>query len=53
MLQRRPCDPALEALLRKRVQVYTWLDGPVKQANLAAINRAIEEHRQQARAHAA
>jgi hypothetical protein len=37
-------DPVLEALLLKRVEVYTWLDSPAKQANLAAINRMIEEH---------
>jgi hypothetical protein len=35
----------LRALLRKRVEIYTWLDGPVKQAYLAKINRMIEEHR--------
>jgi hypothetical protein len=50
MPEQKLADPVLEALLRKRVQVYTWLDGPVKQANLAAINRMIEEHRQHARA---
>ena len=53
MLHRKPRDPVLEALLLKRVQVYTWLEGPVEQADLAAINRAIEKHRQQARVHAA
>jgi hypothetical protein len=37
-------DPVLEALLLKRVEVYTWLDSPAKQANVAAINRMIEEH---------
>jgi hypothetical protein len=43
-------DPVLEALLLKRVEVYTWLDSPAKQANLAAINRMIEEHQRKARA---
>jgi hypothetical protein len=37
-------DPVLEALLLKRVEVYTWLDSPAKQANVAAINRMIEDH---------
>lgn len=40
----RKGDPVLEALLLKRVEVYTWLDSPAKKANLAAINRSIEEH---------
>jgi hypothetical protein len=40
-------DPVLEALLLKRVEVYTWLDSPAKQANLAAINRMIEEHQRE------
>lgn len=53
MLERKTGDPVLEALLRKRVQVYTWLEGPVKQANLAAINHMIEQHRERARARAA
>jgi hypothetical protein len=35
----------LRALLRKRVEVYTWFDSPVKQAYLAKINRMIQEHR--------
>jgi hypothetical protein len=43
-------DPALEALLLKRVEVYTWLDSPAKQANLAAINRMIEEHQRETEA---
>jgi hypothetical protein len=38
-------DPVLTHLLRKRVEIYTWLDSPSKQANLAAINRLIEEHK--------
>jgi hypothetical protein len=29
------------------VEVYTWLDSPAKQANLAAINRMIEEHQRE------
>lgn len=49
MLQNKPADPVLEALLRKRTQVYTWLDGPAKQANLAAVNRRIEERLRQTR----
>jgi hypothetical protein len=53
MLERKPRDPVLEALLRRRVQVYTWLEGPVKQANLAALNRMIEDQRQQRRDRAA
>jgi hypothetical protein len=40
-------DPVLDALLLKRVEVYTWLDSPAKQANLAAINRMIEEHQRE------
>jgi hypothetical protein len=40
-------NPLLEALLLKRVEVYTWLDSPAKQANLAAINRMIEEHQRE------
>jgi hypothetical protein len=40
-------DPVLEALLLKRVEVYTWLDSPAKEANLAAINRMIEEHQRE------
>jgi hypothetical protein len=40
-------DPVFEALLLKRVEVYTWLDSPAKQANLAAINRMIEEHQRE------
>jgi hypothetical protein len=40
-------DPVLEALLLKRVEVYTWLDSPAKQAKLAAINRMIEEHQRE------
>jgi hypothetical protein len=43
-------DPVLEALLLKRVEVYTWLDSPAKQANLAAINRMIEEHQRETEA---
>jgi hypothetical protein len=43
----RESDPVLEALLLKRVEVYTWLDSPAKQANLAAINRMIEEHQRE------
>ena len=43
----RASDPVLEALLLKRVEVYTWLDSPAKQANLAAINRMIEEHQRE------
>jgi hypothetical protein len=39
-----PADPVLQTLLRKRVEIYTWLDGPVKQAYLAKINRMIEQH---------
>jgi hypothetical protein len=46
----RDSDPVLAALLLKRVQVYTWLDSPAKRANLAAINRMIEEHQRKARA---
>jgi hypothetical protein len=38
-------DPVLAHLLLKRVEIYTWLDSPWKQANLAAINRLIEEHK--------
>jgi hypothetical protein len=38
-------DPALQALLRKRAEIYTWLDSPVKQAYLAKINRMIEQQR--------
>jgi hypothetical protein len=38
-------DPSLHALLRKRVEIYTWLDSPAKQAYLAKINRMIEQHR--------
>jgi hypothetical protein len=38
-------DPVLHALLRKRVEIYTWLESPVKQAHLAKINHMIEEHR--------
>jgi hypothetical protein len=41
----RESDPALEALLLLRVEIYTWFDSPVKQANLAAVNQMIEEHR--------
>jgi len=40
-----PADPVLKTLLRKRVEVYTWLDGPAKQAYLAKINRMIEQRR--------
>jgi hypothetical protein len=43
-------DPVLEALLLKRVEVYTWLDSPAKRANLAAINRMIEEHQRETEA---
>jgi hypothetical protein len=37
-------DPVLAHFLRKRVEIYTWLESPAKQAHLAAINRLIEEH---------
>jgi hypothetical protein len=50
MPQPKPVDPFLRTLLRKRVEVYTWLDGPPKQAHLAAINRMIEQRRDEARA---
>jgi hypothetical protein len=40
-------DPVLEALLLQRVEIYTWLDSPAKQANLAAVNRLIEERHQE------
>jgi hypothetical protein len=43
-------DPVFEALLLKRVEVYTWLDSPAKQANLAAINRMIAEHQRETKA---
>jgi hypothetical protein len=39
----KPVDPVLQTLLRKRVEIYTWLDSPVKQAFLAKVNRMIEE----------
>jgi hypothetical protein len=38
-------DRVLQALLRKRVEIYTWLESPMKQAHLAKINRMIEERR--------
>lgn len=41
----KPTDPVMQALLRKRVEIYTWLDSPAKQAHLAKINRMIEERR--------
>ena len=41
-------DPVLAHFLRKRVEIYTWLDSPAKQANLAAINRLIKEHKRKA-----
>jgi hypothetical protein len=44
MCRAEPVDPALQALLRKRVEIYTWLDSPVKQSFLAKINRMIEQH---------
>jgi hypothetical protein len=47
---RSSIDPALQALLRKRVEIYTWLDGPAKQAYLAKINRMIEQQRDSIRA---
>jgi hypothetical protein len=40
-------DPVLSSLLRRRVEIYTWLDSPAKQAHLAAINRKIERLRQE------
>jgi hypothetical protein len=43
-------DRELRALLRKRAELYTWLDSPVKQAYLAKINRMIEQQRESARA---
>jgi hypothetical protein len=42
-------DPTLRALLRKRAEIYTWLDGPAKQAFLAQINRTIEQYRDSTR----
>jgi hypothetical protein len=42
-------DAVLQALLRKRIEIYTWLDSPVKQAFLAKINRMIEGHLQTTR----
>jgi hypothetical protein len=50
VLQQRTTDPVPERLLRKRVEVYTWLDSPAKQAHLAAINHQIEQLRRQVRA---
>ena len=46
----REGDPVLEALLLQRVEIYTWLDSPAKQANLAAVNRLIEEHHREVEA---
>jgi hypothetical protein len=43
-------DRVLRALLRKRVEIYTWFDSPVKQAYLAKINRMIEQRRDSSRA---
>jgi hypothetical protein len=40
-------DPVLRQLLRRRVEIYTWLDSPAKQAHLAAVNRMIERHRRE------
>jgi hypothetical protein len=42
--QVKSVDPVLRGLLRKRVEICTWLDGPAKQAHLARLNRMIEEH---------
>jgi hypothetical protein len=43
----RESDPVLEALLLKRVEIYTWLDSPAKKANLAAVNSMIQEHQRE------
>jgi hypothetical protein len=43
-------DRVLHALLRKRVEIYTWQDSPVKQAYLAKVNRLIEDRRDSMRA---
>jgi hypothetical protein len=40
-------DAVLAYLLQKRAEIYTWLDSPAKQANLASINRLIEEHKRE------
>lgn len=44
LLDETRTDPALDALLRERLRVQTWREGPAKKANLAAINRMIAEH---------
>jgi hypothetical protein len=43
-------DLTLDALLRKRIQIQTWLDSPAKKANLAAVDRQIVQHKRRSRA---
>jgi hypothetical protein len=39
----------MRSLLRKRVEISTWLDSPAKRAHLTAVNRMIEQRRREVR----
>jgi len=41
-------DTVLRSLLRRRVEISTWLESPAKRAHLAAVNRLIDQRRKDA-----
>jgi hypothetical protein len=53
MLDRKDAEATLAALRRRRAEVRGWLDGPVREATLSAIDRMIAELEREIEASAA